>query len=98
MRSLRLRPRALADLDGIWLYIAEDNMQAADRVIDDFTETFRLLCVTPHMGTAIANRASVARGVSPLVTEAGPLDRITARAPNSARNASVTLLKGWISQ
>ena len=52
MRSLRLRPQALADLDGIWFYIAEDNMQAADGVIDDFTETFRLLCVTPHMGTA----------------------------------------------
>ncbi len=26
-------------------------MQAADGVIDNFTETFRLLCVTPHMGT-----------------------------------------------
>ena len=51
MKSLRLRPQALADLDAIWLYIAEDNMQAADGVIDNFTETFRLLCVTPHMGT-----------------------------------------------
>lgn len=37
MKSLRLRPQALADLDAIWLYIAEDNMQAADGVIDDFT-------------------------------------------------------------
>ena len=51
MKSLRLRPQALADLDAIWLYIAEDNMRAADGVIDNFTETFRLLCVTPHMGT-----------------------------------------------
>ena len=57
MRSLRLRPQALADLDAIWRYIAEDNMQAADGVIDDFTETFRLLCVTPHMGTARAPKS-----------------------------------------
>ncbi len=49
MRSLRLRPQALADLDA--LYIAEDTMRAADGVIGNFTETFRLLCVTPHMGT-----------------------------------------------
>ena len=64
MRSLRLRPQALADLYAIWLYIAEDNMQAADGVIDDFTETFRLLCVTPHMGTATPQLAEGAYAAS----------------------------------
>ncbi len=34
MKSLRVLPKAVEDLDGIWLHIAEDDMAAADAFID----------------------------------------------------------------
>ena len=34
MARVRLTPRAREDLDEIWLYIAHDNMDAADHLID----------------------------------------------------------------
>ena len=50
MKALRLRPLAAADLDHIWLFIAEDDIAAADALIDRFTEIFGLLCRQPAMG------------------------------------------------
>lgn len=52
MKRLRVRPRAAADLDGIWLHIAREDIAAADLLIDHFTEIFRLLVRNPHMGAA----------------------------------------------
>jgi toxin ParE1/3/4 len=52
VKSLRLSPKAVDDLDGIWLHIARDNMAAADAVIDHLTDRFRTLCATPLMGPA----------------------------------------------
>ena len=45
-----LSEAALADLDEIWLYIATDNVRAADRVIDKIYETTYLLAENPGMG------------------------------------------------
>lgn len=52
MKRLRLRPQAVADFDTIWLHIARDNPDAADRIIDHFTERFAALCEFPHLGVA----------------------------------------------
>jgi toxin ParE1/3/4 len=43
-------PDAIADLDGIWDYIARDNPAAADRVLDQLNERFVLLADNPEIG------------------------------------------------
>ncbi len=52
MRRLRILPQAVADLDTIWLHIARDNPDAADDIIDHFTERFTALCDFPQLGAA----------------------------------------------
>ena len=42
--------QALADLDEIWLYIAQDNPEAAGRVIDEMYEAICRLNEMPRMG------------------------------------------------
>lgn len=43
-------PEASADIDAIWDYIANDNRAAADRVVDELYERFRLLAESPGIG------------------------------------------------
>jgi toxin ParE1/3/4 len=43
-------PEAEADLDSIWDYIADDNVVAADRVLDELNERFDLLSKNPEIG------------------------------------------------
>jgi len=52
--AYRLAPQALADLDNIWDYIAEEsgNTVAADGVIDAIIKRFYLLNQYPRMGRA----------------------------------------------
>jgi toxin ParE1/3/4 len=44
------RPLAEADLDDIWWYIAQDNPEAADRLLDRIEEKCRALAQFPEMG------------------------------------------------
>ena len=44
--------RALLDLDEIWLYVAPDNIKAADGLIDAIGQTAQLLAQRPLMGRA----------------------------------------------
>ena len=44
---------AEADMLAIWEYIGEDNLAAADRMIDRFTEAFERLAQFPDAGTRI---------------------------------------------
>ena len=44
-------PQATEDLDAIWLFIAEDNREAADRVELEILATCRRLAKHPLMGT-----------------------------------------------
>lgn len=50
----RLAPRARADLDEIWQYLARESRSEAiaDRQIDAITERFYLLATHPHIGRA----------------------------------------------
>lgn len=50
MSRYRLTDQAQADLDEIWLYIAENNIPAADRFLDTLQERFVLLAGPPLRG------------------------------------------------
>jgi len=52
MLTLVLTTRAQADLLDAWLYIAEDNLAAADRVLDVIEQESKLLLTQPLMGRA----------------------------------------------
>jgi toxin ParE1/3/4 len=50
----RVAPRAEADLDDIWLYVAKESgsMETASRLIDSITERFVFLAGFPYAGRA----------------------------------------------
>ena len=50
MSGYAFHPDAFADLDEIWEYIAQDNIDAADEVIADVHSTLRNLAASPHIG------------------------------------------------
>jgi toxin ParE1/3/4 len=51
---------AAKDVASIWDYIANDNFDAADRVVDQFVEALNLISQWPHSGT---ERADLATGI-----------------------------------
>ena len=48
----RVAPRAEAELDGIWYYLAKESgsIEIADRVVDSITQRFFILSLYPHIG------------------------------------------------
>lgn len=50
MWTLEVTRAAAEDLDAIWLYIAQDNVDAADRHIDLLRDCFLKLAKTPFLG------------------------------------------------
>jgi len=50
MPEILRHPQAEADLDEIWLHIAQDDPNSADRFIDLIEERCRLLAENPLMG------------------------------------------------
>jgi antitoxin ParD1/3/4/toxin ParE1/3/4 len=50
MSGYAFHPDAFADLDEIWEYIAQDNIDAADRVLADIHTVLRTLAASPHIG------------------------------------------------
>ena len=50
MRDFVLTPRAELDLIEIWEYIAQDSIDAADRVLDQLEDTMHKLAKMPGMG------------------------------------------------
>ena len=52
MTRVTRRPLAADDIAEVWDYIAEDNLDAADRWIDRLDEQFGLLATQPLMGRA----------------------------------------------
>ncbi len=51
MAAIIITPATESDLINIWLYIARDNQDAADRVYQAAEKTFEALAATPRMGT-----------------------------------------------
>jgi len=54
-KELRLSDQAREDLTEIWLYIANDSVQAADTFVDLLFSKCRLLCAAPEMGRSREN-------------------------------------------
>jgi toxin ParE1/3/4 len=52
MSRVRRTPLADRDLEGIWLFIAQDNQSAADRLLDTLNDKIYLLADNPRMGPA----------------------------------------------
>lgn len=50
MSGFVLHPEALADLEEIWEYIAADNLDAADRVLEELYEAIHGLISFPQQG------------------------------------------------
>lgn len=50
MSGYAFHPDAVADLDEIWEYIAEDDIDAADRILADIHAALRTLVDSPHIG------------------------------------------------
>ena len=50
MRRYRVSHRARKDLDDIWLYIARDSIESANRFVDLLTDKFPLLADSPRIG------------------------------------------------
>jgi plasmid stabilization system protein ParE len=50
MKQYQLTPSAAGDLDAIYEHIAQDNLSAAGRMLQRFTEAFRMLADQPGMG------------------------------------------------
>jgi toxin ParE1/3/4 len=50
MKPFRLAPEARADIEEIWAYVAEDNIEAATRVRQAFLDACRLLAQHPRLG------------------------------------------------
>ena len=61
MARLRRTSDARNDLTAIWLYVAQDNLPAADRLMDEISHTLELLLRFPLMGDAVDNLRPGAR-------------------------------------
>ena len=61
MPRLVFTERAQADLLQAWLYIAEDNLAAADKVLDKLEQEATLLLLQPLMGRARPELGSAVR-------------------------------------
>ena len=60
MPAIKRTARAEEDLIDIWLYIAHDDVRAAERLLDDIEEKFLLLAAQPSLGPA---RPDIAPGL-----------------------------------
>jgi len=50
MASFLRTSQALQDLDAVWDHVAQDNVTAADKLLDQFNERFQLLSQHPYLG------------------------------------------------
>lgn len=63
MTALLITPTAENDLVNIWLNIARDNPEAADRVYKAAEETFHTLAATPGIGTLYRSKRGLLKDV-----------------------------------
>ena len=63
MVNILVTPAAEIDLANIWLYIAEDNLQAADRVFEAAQTTFDSLLERPKIGKLFESKRKKLKGI-----------------------------------
>jgi plasmid stabilization system protein ParE len=88
MSGFVLHPEAYRDLDEIWEYIATDNLDAADRVLDEIFRAIRSLVAFPQQGHSRPDLTS-----SPLRFQA-LRDYVIAYAPDEKPLAVIAVLHG----
>ncbi len=66
MRRLKIKPRARADAGIIWSYIADDNADAATRLLQRIFDRFQLIRRSPESGE---QRADISYGVRQAIVE-----------------------------
>ncbi len=64
MARFRVTRRAEADLDDIWLFIAQDSPAGADRFLERLHDQFLLLADHPGIGRRRSPREKEVRGVA----------------------------------
>ncbi|MEQ9588055.1 MAG: type II toxin-antitoxin system RelE/ParE family toxin [Parvibaculaceae bacterium] len=64
MSRLKISEQAMADLDGIWDYIADDNPVAADRLLDRINAHCQSYAHQPELGEARPELGSSLRSFS----------------------------------
>ena len=62
MSEVHISRQAHADLDAIWDYVAQRNVQAADRLIKKIAKKYDTLSLFPEIGTAYEELAPRLRG------------------------------------
>ncbi|MEQ8465706.1 type II toxin-antitoxin system RelE/ParE family toxin [Coleofasciculus sp. E1-EBD-02] len=62
MSRLKLSDQAAQDIEDIWNYIAQENPQAADNILDKLRERFFLLTKFPELGRVRPDLAPSVRG------------------------------------
>lgn len=55
MTQYDISPKADADMDEIWTYIAERNFQAAERLVRGLVSKFEMLSRQPLIGESVGN-------------------------------------------
>ena len=50
MKRFELAGRALLDLEEIWVFVAQDSPDAADRLVEEFYSEFRRIAQMPGIG------------------------------------------------
>jgi toxin ParE1/3/4 len=88
MTAFVLHPEAYADLDEIWEYIADDNLDAADRVREEIYQTILSLVAFPHQGHSRPDLTS-----RPLLFHS-VRDHVIAYAPDEKPLAVIAVLHG----
>ena len=58
MSGYAFHPEAFTDLDQLWEYVAEHNLDAADGVIADIFDALDTLVASPHIGRRRADLTS----------------------------------------
>jgi plasmid stabilization system protein ParE len=81
MKRFVLTPRAKQDLNEIWDYIASDNIEAADRILDALDNAMINLAKSPGIGHW---REELTRQAAPLLSGLFVLDRPSARKKAAA--------------
>jgi toxin ParE1/3/4 len=64
MSRIRISHRAEADLDEIWLHVAETNARAADRFVAKIVKKYQALLRFPEMGTLCEDLAPRLRSLA----------------------------------
>ncbi len=63
MITILQTPAAENDLINIWLYIADDNPTAADRVLNAAKETFEIIADNPKVGKVFQSKRAKLKGI-----------------------------------